>query len=92
MSSSEKDKIEAAIAEAQAEKIVALKAGDRALAADIQKQIVVLQEDLKNERQRLENERQRQHELAMATATSAGTTEGKYLKKFKMIFLLRVHP
>jgi hypothetical protein len=50
-SSDEKVKIEAAIAEAQDQKREALKAGRDALAADIQKQIVVLQEDLRNERE-----------------------------------------
>jgi molecular chaperone GrpE (heat shock protein) len=70
---SEKEKIEAGIAKAERRQEEALLAGDRALAGDIQKQLLVLQEDLKNERKRLENERQRlenerrrQHELVAA--------------------------
>lgn len=61
--SSREEKIEAAIAKAEADRDVAFKA-DRALASEIQRQIVVLQEDLRNERQR-------QHELQLATYTSA---------------------
>jgi hypothetical protein len=50
--SSEK-KIDADIAGANREQEEALKAGREALAENIQKQRLVLQEDLKNERQRL---------------------------------------
>jgi hypothetical protein len=62
------DKIEADINEAKRRKEEALKAGCDALAGDIQKQLLVLQEDLKNERQRLENEQQRQLEAAAGIA------------------------
>jgi hypothetical protein len=49
--------IEADIADAKAEKKEALKAGHEALAVEIEKRLLVLQEDLRNERQRLNNER-----------------------------------
>ena len=60
MSSKEMEEIKADIKEAKDEKRAALEAGQLAFAMDIQKQIIVLQEDLKNERQRQENERQHQ--------------------------------
>jgi len=56
-------KIEAAIAEAKAEKQAALEANDRVLAVEIQKHINTLSEDLREEHQL-----QRQHELATASA------------------------
>jgi hypothetical protein len=56
---SREDEIKADIAEAEAEQKEALKAGDRALAMQIQQRVLVLSEDLENERQH-----QRQLELA----------------------------
>jgi phage shock protein A len=66
---SREDEIKADIAKAEHKQEEALKAGDRALAMQIQQQILVLLEDLKNERQRLENERQHQRQLELASAS-----------------------
>jgi molecular chaperone GrpE (heat shock protein) len=66
--SSEKGRIEADIAEAKANKKDALKAGREALAGDIEKRLLALQEDLKNERQRLNYER----DLELAKAQHKG--------------------
>jgi hypothetical protein len=63
---SREDEIKADIAEAEAEQKEALEAGDHALALEIQKTVLVLLEDLENERQH-----QRQLELAAAAGMSS---------------------
>jgi hypothetical protein len=65
---SREDEIKADVAKAERKQEEALKAGDRALALEIEKKLVLLQEDLKNERQRLENERQHQRQLELISA------------------------
>jgi hypothetical protein len=58
---SREEKIEADIAKAERKQEEALKASDRALALEIEKRILVLQEELNNERQR------QHHQLVAAT-------------------------
>lgn len=65
-------KIEEAIREGSVRQRDALAAGLRPLAVLVQKQILVLQEDLKNEREHLEALAQRQHSLELAAAQSSG--------------------
>ncbi len=88
---SREENIEADKAKAERKQEEALKAGDRALAGKIQKRLLVIQEDLKNERQRLNYER----DLELAKARHQGysvfipyiTTAGKGVALIVVVYV-----
>jgi hypothetical protein len=70
--SREKEKIEADILKAERRQEEALKAGREALAVDIQKQILVLQGHLENERERINSPEQHLRSLEIVKAQHKG--------------------
>jgi hypothetical protein len=66
--SSETEKIEAHILRVERRLEEALKANLPSLAVEIQKQILILQEDLENERQRPEKKRRHERQLELSPA------------------------